>query len=542
MAAAAELARGRRAFDRHEWAEAQMRLQAADSAEDLERLAIATQLLGRDDEASEAFQRAHNAFLKRGETERAVRCAANLIMNMLNRGDVAQAGGWLARSRRLLDDGQRDCVELGYLTVPAALQTLMQGDPQRASEMFDAVIDLAARFADLDLAAMGRLGRGQSLLMLGDIAGGVALFDENMVAVTSGEISPIVAGIVYCAVIEGCRSIFDLRRAHEWTEALNQWCESEPGLVQYRGACLVFRAQIMQLHGRWSDAAAEADRACARLSAPRLQPAIGDAFYQLGELHRLRGDFSRAEVAFRQASEVGTSAQPGLALIRLAKGQREAAVVAISREREEASDLPRRCAVLPAFVEIMLAAGKTDLARDAADEIAAIADQLQAPYLSALSAHARGAVLLAAGEHRRALELLRSSSTVWRELEAPYEGARTRILIGLACRGMGDADAAAMELESARRVLEQLGAAPDVKRVDELLGKSVSTEHDLSTREIEVLRMLAAGKSNRVIAGDLFISEKTVARHVSNIFTKLGLSNRAAATAYAYEHGLQAPT
>ena len=546
MSPAADLTRGRRAYDQHDWSETHSRLRAADAkeplaAEDLERLAVAEQMMGREDDAVATLQRAYSAFLKRGEILRAARSAGSLVMNLMNRGDMAQAGGWLARCRRLLDDGQRDCVEAGYLLIPAALQALMQGDIPAAAETFARVLEIASRFGDPDLEAMGRLGRGQSLIALGDLGAGLSLFDENMVAVTSGEVSPIVAGVIYCAVIDGCRGIYDLRRAQEWTEALDQWCESQPGLVRYRGNCLVSRAEIMQMHGAWSDAMAQADLACIRLTTPRVQEAAGDAFYQLGELHRLRGDFAKAEVAFRQASDLGRSPHPGLALIRLAKGQVEAASVALRRERDEAREPGRRCAVLPAFVEVMIVAGDLDAARAGAVELDGTAIALGAPYVRALAAFAKGSVQVAGGEHRAALESLRSALSLWRGLDAPYEAARTRALIGLACRGLNDNDAAAMELDAARKTFVQLGASADVERLAaSSKARSSAQAGGMSAREVEVIRLVAAGRSNRAIAAQLFISEKTVARHVSNIFTKLGVSTRAAATAYVYEHGLQA--
>ena len=546
MGAATDLARGRTAYIKHDWSETHTRLRAADAreplaAEDLELLAVAEQLMGREDEAAETLQRAYNAFLKRGETLRAARSAGSLVMNLMNRGDMAQAGGWLARCRRLLDDGRRDCVEVGYLMIPAALQALMQGDVQAAGETFARIMEIASRFGDPDLEAMGRLGRGQSLIALGDLEAGLSLFDENMLAVTSGEVSPIVAGIVYCAVIDGCREIFDLRRATEWTEALNEWCESQPGLVQYRGNCLVYRVQLMQIHGSWTEAFTEAGRACARLSEPRVQPALGEAFYQLAEIHRLRGEFTAAEKAFAQASQAGRSPQPGLALMRLATRQVPAAVAALRRERDEAHNLASRAAILPAFVEAMIASGDLEAARSAADELATAAAQLGAPFLRALAGHAGGSVLLASGEARGALDALRSAWGLWRELDAPYEGARSRVLMGLACRAIGDTDSATLEFDAAHKTFTQLGAAPDMARLAALRRyEPVGPAGGLSAREVEVIRLVASGKSNRAIAAQLFISEKTVARHVSNIFTKLGVSTRAAATAYAYEHGLQA--
>jgi DNA-binding NarL/FixJ family response regulator len=538
------LAQGRESYEQQRWSGAFAHLSSADRCaplepEDLERLATAAYLVGRDADCADIWARAHQAFLSRGEVERAVRCAFWLAFGLLHRGEHARGGGWIARAQRLLDEGQHDCVEQGYLLLPLALRCVFGGDPARGYALFCQAAEIAEHFADPDLTALTLHSRGRVLLRMGELDEGVILLDEAMVAVETGEVSPMVAGDVYCSVIEGCLEIFDLRRAQEWTAALTHWCESQPDLVPYRGQCLVRRAEILQLRGFWPDALEEAQQACERLARPPGEPAAGAAFYQRAELHRLRGEFAEAEEAYRQGSQWGRGPQPGLAQLRLAQGQIDAAEAAIRRALDEAQERRIRSRLLLAYVEIMLAVDDLPAARAAAAELAEIAGDLDAPLLHAVAAQAQGAILLAEGDARAALAALRQAWTTWQELDAPYEAARARVLIGLACRELGDKDTAAMELDAARCVFQQLGAAPDLARVEELTRTAAPrAAGGLTAREVQVLRLVAAGKTNRAIATELFISEKTVARHVSNIFLKLGLSTRAAATAYAYEHDL----
>jgi ATP/maltotriose-dependent transcriptional regulator MalT len=540
---AAALERGRAAFAGQAWADAYERLSAADRETplepgDLERLAAAAYLVGREDESAEAWVRAHHELLARGQTGPAARCAFWLAFGLLNRGELARGGGWVARARRVVAGGQ-DRAEHGYLRWLAAFQSLLEGETAAALAGFEQAATFADRWGEPDLAALARVGAGRALIRLGRTGPGVALLDEVMVAVETGELSPIVVGDLYCTVLEGCQELFDLRRAQQWTAVLASWCAAQPDLVPYRGQCLLHRAELMQLHGAWPDAMEEARRAYERFLQPTAHPAAGAAAYQLAELHRLRGEAAEAEEAYRLASRWGREPQPGLALLRLAQGQLAAARAAIRRVLDEATDRPDRARLLPAAVEIALAGGDVPAARAAADELAGAAEELDAPLLAATAAAADGAVLLGQGDARAALAALRGAWTAWQELEAPYEAARVRVGIGLACRELGDQDAAAMELDAARWVFRQLGAAQDLAQVEALAGRGpAGAAGGLTAREVQVLRLVATGRTNRAIAAELVLSERTVDRHVSNIFTKLGVASRAAATAWAYEHHL----
>jgi DNA-binding CsgD family transcriptional regulator len=545
MPAAADiLDRGRESFGRHAWADAYAALSAADESaplepDDLALLSMAAYLVGRDDESIAVLERAHHEFLARDDVPRAVRCAFWLAFALLGGGQAERGGGWVARGRRLLDADGRECAEHGYLLFAAGMGSIFRGDLVGAYATFEEAARVGERFAEADLVVLARHGQGRALIRQGRDAEGKALLDEVMVAVTSGAVSPIVAGDVYCSVIQACEESFDLRRAQAWTAALSHWCAAQPDLVPYRGQCLLHRAEIMQLHGAWQDAVEEVERASERLAQRPGQSAQGAAFYRRGELHRVCGEFADAEACYRRASRCGREPQPGLALLRLAQGQVDAAQAAIRRVVDEAQGFVARSRLLPACVEIMLAAGDVDAAVAGAEELAAIADDLDAPLLRARATHAQGAVLVARGDARAALAALRRAWSAWQELDAPYEAAGTRALIGLACRGLGDEDGAAMELDAARWAFQELGATPDVARIEALSRAAAAADAcGLTARELEVLRLVAAGKTNRSIAEDLFLSEKTVARHVSNIFAKLGVSSRAAATAHAYEHDL----
>jgi DNA-binding NarL/FixJ family response regulator len=540
MAVADREERARGSFELRMWGDAFADLSAAHregrlEAEDLERLAVAAYMVGRDDACEEAWIAAHHAWLRRGEAERAARCAFWQALGLFFRGDLAPAMGWVARGGRLLEESRRDCVEHAWLRMLTALPRLFEGDAD-VSLSFVQAGEIAERLADTDASMFARLGRGYSLILQGRVAGGMALLDEVMVSVTADEVAPMLAGIAYCQVIDLCQAASDLRRAREWTEALTRWCDSQPDMVPFRGNCLVHRCEIFQLHGAWTDALESARRACEWLAGPPTWDALGSAHYQLAEIQRLRGELEAAEASYRRASLAGRDPEPGMSLLRLAQGRIDLALPAIRRALDEAQDPIARSRLLDAYVEIMLEAEDVGSARAAADELAGIAAQLDAAYLNALAAEASGAVLLAEGDPRAALTTLRRAHRSWRDLDAPHQAARVRLLIAVACRELGDAASAELEFAAARSVLEELDARPDLERLARLAGPP--RPGGLSRREREVLTLVATGRTNRAIATELFISEKTVARHVSNIFTKLGLSSRSEATAYAYKHGL----
>jgi DNA-binding NarL/FixJ family response regulator len=511
---------------------------------DLERSAVAAYLAGREDECLDLLTRAHTLAVEAGDRRSAARAAFWLAFQLLGAGDQARASGWLGRARRLLDEHAEDCVECGYILLPQAMTAVGSGDMARAEAMFGEAEAIGQRFHETDLVAFARHGRGRVLIATGRAADGVALLDEVMLSVTSGELMPIVAGTIYCSVIAACFDLFDVRRAQEWTAALNAWCEARPGLVPYRGDCLVHRSVVLRLRGRWRDAIGEATQASA-LPAVR-QPAKAAAFYELADIRRLEGEIDAADDAYRRAAELGRLPHPGLALLRLAQGQVEASRAAISRALAEHRGR-HRSSLLSAAVEIFVAAQDVTSARTAAAELRKAADTTGSPWLRAMALHADGIVLLAEDQPDAALARLQDALAIWCDLEMPYEEARTHEAMGAACHQLGDAEGARFARAAAIRLFRDIGASADLARVERLevalppIGRRAKVDREtaggLTPREVEVLRLVARGQTNRAIAEALDISEKTVARHLSNIFTKLDVSTRAAATAYAFRHG-----
>lgn len=545
MTTDATVDRAREAFGRSAWGEAYTLWTEADRDQalapgDLSSWATATYLVGHDAEADDLWARAHEECLDRGDAAHAARCAFWLGLGLLLRGETARGGAWLGRAHRVLEDVTDQTAEHGYLLVPAGLQALGSGDVAAAYALFSQAVELADRFADRDLLALARLGQGRTLVKGGETSRGLALVDEAMVAITAGEVGATVAGIVFCAVIETCRDAFDVRRAREWTEAMTRWCATQPDLVPYRGQCSVYRAEVLRVRGQWEEALDEALRACERLGTPPAHPAVGMAHYEVGELRRLRGEFEAAEEAYREANRAGHSPQPGLGSLDLARGRVDAARAALLHALDEATQPLDRARLLGAVVEAELAKEDVPSGRASADELNRIAAESDATALRGAAGYAEGAVQLAEGEDRAAALNLRETVQLWRELDAPYAAARTRVLLALSCRRLGDAGTAEIDLDAACSTFARLGASPDLSAALALVegGDRLGGSDVLSPRELEVLQLVAAGQTNREIAGELTLSEHTVRRHLQNIFAKLDVPSRAAATAYAFRHHL----
>lgn len=533
-----ELLQARDAFNRRDWALAFDRLRGSGDLgpEDTMALATSAYLLGNVDEAVRALQAGYQDRIRNGDSLGAVRFASWLGLLLNVRGEVAVGGGWVARAQRLLDTEPEDIVERGYLLAHEFYQHLGRGDFARAGETAVHIVETGRRFSEPDLVAQGLMCQGRMTIYSGRVPEGLALLDEAMVGISAGEVSPIIAGMVYCSMIEACQEVSDFSRAASWTSALTRWCDAQPGLVPYTGQCSLHRGQIMRLRGAYDEALAEFALAQRRYQLEGTAAPAALALTEQGDVLRIRGKLDEAEEAYQQAAEFGFEPQPGLALSWLARGRTTAAVTAIHRLLAEAGGPVQRSRLLPAAVEILVAAQLLDEARGHSDELSEIASAFGISALRAMTAYAYAAIELASGEIEEALGHGRESCRLWSDIGSPYEASRARVLVARALRELGDEDSATAELAVASHGFADVGAAPGVQQVDKLLGRA--RPGGLTEREIEVLKLVAAGRSNPDIAHALVLSPKTVERHLSNIFTKLDVPSRTAAAAYAHEHGL----
>jgi DNA-binding CsgD family transcriptional regulator len=531
----------REAYERRSWRDAydayvRAEQSASLAGDDLERLAISSFLTGHDLEFGKYLERLHRLHVGAGDAERAARCAYWLGLSLMFRGEIGQTNAWLARGQRLVEG--HDCAERGYLLVPVAEQQLRGGALEAAHATAADAAAIGERFGDTELTAVARHVQGRSLIRQGSVPAGLVLLDETMLAVLAGDLSPITTGLMYCSVIGTCQEVYAWSRAREWTLALSRWCDQQSDTVAFIGTCLVHRAEILQFHGSWRDALMEAHRACeCSENLERKPPAR--AFYQQAEIHRLRGEFSEAEEAYRAASRLGCDPHPGLALLRMAQGRIDAACASITRLVSVTTDRMQRARLLPAHLDIMLARGDTGEASRACRELEELAEFLDSDVLRATAVRAQGAIALAQGDVRTALGQLRSAFEWWQRLDAPYDSARVRVLIARACHALDDDEAAALEIDAARIAFEQLEARPDLAGLHTVAsGAAPADVNPLTARERDVLRLVAAGHTNKEIASFLSLSERTIDRHVGNILNKLDVPSRTAATTYAHVHKL----
>ncbi len=537
------LAEARAAFAARSWDRARAAFAEADlsgrlRASDLEAWGLSALLIGHDRESDAARERAHHAYLDDADLDGAARVAIWLGLTSMMRGEPGRAQGWFARPRSIFAaEAYRASVWHGYESLHLGMHDLMTHEIERSEALLADAVDLARRHHDSDLDLLARNGHAQALLALGRMVEGMAELDEVMVLATTGAANPQAVGQVYCAAIQVCRGCLDLARSVEWTDALSRWCDSQPALVHYRGQCVVHRSEVLQLRGLWDAATDEVAGVLERLERDPVHAdaALGMARYQRGELHRIRGESREAERAYRDSVAAGHDPQPGLALLRAAQGRADGAKLALQRALAESTTDFVRARLLPAMVEVALAAGDLEAARSAARELEESADRLDSPYLNAVCAHCRGAIALADDHPEQAIGPLRTALDAWGAVGAPYDVARCRILLARACQLLGDVETAALETDAAREVLTALGARHDLSALDTGATGKGTAPHGLTPREVEVLQLLATGQSNRHIADHLVLSERTVARHVANIFVKIGVSSRAAATAFAYD-------
>lgn len=514
-------------------------------AEDLECFAECAQIVGFRDEAIAALVRAFEERAAHGQVRPAVASAFWLWQAYRLNGEDAQANGWLARARELGPDDAGD--EPGWLLITAAYYRMGAGAYDDAVTLLARARDGAARMHDADQLAFATLLTGRALVLSGRFRDGLDLLDDGMLRVLAGQTTPRATSLLFCAAIGTCEmEVHDVARVREWSAALGSWLDKVPPFGgPFYGHCLTYHAVHLRLAGKWAAALAQLEVACRSLAEGAGLRFMGHARYELGESHRLLGDFPAAVEAYRAAAFTGGPTQPGLALLRLALGDVPAAAAGTRRALGESVGPAARVEVLPAAVTVLLAAEAAAEAEAAAAELGSLAEHFASDSVRAAHARALGEVALAQEDWQKALPVLRQAAGLWRGLDVPYETAQCSVLLATAYRGVEDDEAADLELESAREAFERLGARHDQLMVQGMLRHSdvlqhpdVPGQHGLSPREVEVLRLIVHGLTNRAIGTELFLSERTVQRHVSNIFDKLGVTSRTQAATHALELGI----
>lgn len=509
-------------------------LSAGDEAERLDLLAEVGWWLGRLDDCIDARERAYRAFDELGDPRRAGQCAVWLYEHHNFRASPSIAGGWLRRARRALE-GLEDTTEFGALLLREAEVAHGSGRLDEAAALAERGIGLGRKLRSADLEAESLQTLGRVRIDQGRPGDGLALLDEAMLLLHDGRLSAYSTGKVYCSLISACEQLSDHGRASEWINATARWAQRNPFAV-FPGLCRVHHATALQLRGDWAEAEQEAARACRELAEINL-PNAAAAWAEVGGIRRRLGDLDGAMLAFENADRLCPQPRAGLALLRLDQGKVEEAM-SIINEVVEAAGWNRlaRASALPARAQIAVAAGEMKIAANAADELDEIAREFDSAGLRAAAASVRGRVQLAA-EDPDACSTLRDAVARWSDLGAPYEVATARMLLGRACHDRGDLAGSSAAFETGTEELGRLGVRVDGRGAD-LAPRPPALPAGLTEREVQVLRLVAAGLTNKEVAAALYLSDKTIARHLANIFTKIGASTRAGATAFAFENDL----
>ena len=505
-----------------------------DDAAALEAQADALWWTSRIDESIAVRQRAYAAYVEAGDLQRACYHAYFLSIDYALKGEPATSSGWFMRAKDDLP-ADADCRERALLTLLEADRATGQGRTDDALDLAGDALATGRRLRDADIVALATECRGRILISAGRHADGVALLDEAMTSLLARQTTPIATGMVFCDVLNACMEIADFGRAREWTEAAARWYEAMPGPSPFHGICRIHRVEVATLRGAWDEA--EDDARLAAQDLERVRPVFAaSARYALGEVLRRRGDLAAAEAEFEQAHRMGREPMPGLALLRLARGDLDGAAGWLRLAPPETSNLSHRAALTAARAQIAAAQGDLALAAAACEDLEDLVRRHPVPLLELAWRAACSVRLLAEGHGDLAAAAANRAFALARDLGLPHEAATARLVLGLACRRTGDEGRARLEIAIARDEFERLGAVLDARKADDLL--RVGGGHGLSEREVEVLRQVSRGRTNREIARELVISEHTVARHVQNIFRKLGVTTRTAATTYAMEHDL----
>jgi ATP/maltotriose-dependent transcriptional regulator MalT len=519
------------AFDRFRSAAAEAEL----AVDDLTAYADAAWWLGENDTSLTLSEQVYRRCLQGDRVPAAARIAIEVGFLWFLRGESTIGSGWISRATRLLRDVP-ECAAHGYLQHLQVLEALGDGRFDDATTLAHEMQVLAERCDDDTLFALALALEGVATVKLGQVAEGLGLLDEAMLPVRAGTVSPNWAGNLYCQLMGLFFELADLSRARAWTDATERWCDQYSNAAMFSGICRVHRAQLLHVEGAWEEAEQRALRACRDLADMNVE-VVAAGQYQVGEIRRVQGDLEAAEEAYARAHELGRDPQPGLALLRLAQGRPDVADASIRTALAGVVQSLPRVPLRAAQAEVARVAEDAQLAAEIAAELRQTADTYGTPGLEAIAQQTAGLAALLAGEAERSLPALRDASRRWRDLEAPYDAARTHVLLSEAMDALGDHDAADRERTVAEATFAELGAAPDLAALTRSR-RPAQPPGGLTERELEVLTWTAAGKGNRSIAERLTISERTVERHVSNIFLKLDVSSRTEAARFAYRHGL----